>query len=94
MAIRSSFDVAVANLLTASATKILTGTMSRGSVLIANRGPNTIYIAPTEAKCTTVLGFPIPANGSVELDETNGDVWAIVETANQVSPANTRILTS
>lgn len=95
MAIRSTFSVDSVDVTNAAGgTKLVDRSMGRGSVLIANRGPNAIYIAPTSATATTADGFPIPAGDSVELDESNGEIWAIADTAAQVAPANTRVLVS
>lgn len=61
---------------------------------IVNGGPNAIHIGPTNA-VTTANGFRIPAGSTFPLQagvHLNGAIWAIAETAAQVSPADTRVL--
>jgi hypothetical protein len=91
MAIRNKFTSSAVVVQT-TPTKLVDQSMGRGSLLISNRGPNAIYLGGTDV--TTATGFPIPAGESIEMDETNGAVYAIAETANQATPANTRILVS
>ena len=57
-----------------------------------NEGPNDVYVAATQAKCTTAKGRKIPANGgTLDLIPNSTDtIWAITVTANQVSPADLR----
>jgi hypothetical protein len=63
-------------------------------VSIYNNGPNAIYIGGQNIAVTVATGFKIPSGGSFVLSPgtINGPIIAIAETANQVSPADTRVV--
>jgi len=81
--------------VTTSATQILaanTNVAQRSAVVIQNLGPNAIAV-DTVNTVTTATGIQIPTNGTLTLTAgINGTLFAIAATANQVSPADTRIL--
>lgn len=63
-------------------------------IAVFNNGPNAIYI-DSLANATGDLrntGFPIAAGGSGTFDPMQGAVVARAATADQVSPADTRVL--
>jgi len=61
-------------------------------ISVTNAGPNPIHIGA--AGVTTSNGFKIAAGGSFSLSPgiINGPIFAIAETALQVSPADTRVM--
>ena len=65
-----------------------------GRITITNRGPNIIHVGPTGV--TAANGFPIAASGGTkELlagANPNSAIFAIAETAIQVTPLDTRVL--
>lgn len=94
------------NVLTGSATKVPTTTMSnRNAIGITNLGPNTIYCG-WNTTVTTATGFPVIANASLSVDivavtqnakpGTVGAVapqlYCIAASADQTSPSNTRYI--
>ena len=90
MPYRSTFSVGVHSVETGAAVQIGQRAMGRGSVLIQNLdAANPIFIGPDNG-VTAGNGFRIGPGDSVELDETNGDIWAI-STGGTV---DTRVLTS
>ncbi|HKY59413.1 MAG TPA: hypothetical protein VJP59_00230 [Gemmatimonadota bacterium] len=74
-----------------TATLLLSASRHRSSVLIANAGPNAIYIGASGV--TTATGFPIAAGASRDFPNSTipEDLYAIAATANQSSPADTRV---
>lgn len=60
-------------------------------VIIQNRGPNSIYVS-TEAGVTTATGVEVASNGVLVLQRPRGKIYAVAATANQTTPANTRVL--
>jgi hypothetical protein len=76
-----------------TATSLYTATAGARRIVIANLGPNAIFIGPTSG-VTTTNGYPIAATtGTLELRiNTNGAVFAISATANQANPADTGLL--
>ena len=81
--------------LSTAATQLLganTNVVARGAVTIQNLGPNAIAVDTTNA-VTTATGVQIPANGVLTLTAgINGTLFARALTADQVSPADTRVL--
>lgn len=80
--------------LTASA-KQLSGndgiTSDRKRVRITNLGPNTIFIG-TSSAVTAANGYPVAAAAEREFRLDSGqDLWGIASTADQSSPADTRV---
>lgn len=59
---------------------------------ITNNGPNAIYVGSSAV--TVLNGFRIAAGGTFTFSEKiiNGPIYAIADTALQVSPADTRIM--
>jgi len=84
-------NVAVAT----AATQILaanTNVAERSAVVIQNLGPNAIAVG-VDNTVTTANGVQIPSNGVLTLTAgINGTLFAVAATANQVSPADTRVL--
>lgn len=62
----------------------------RERVTIQNLGPNAIYIGRDSSVATTT-GMQIPAGGVASLDYPQTPYYGIAVTANQSSPANTRV---
>jgi hypothetical protein len=76
-----------------SATQLLAATSGepRIAVVIQNLGPNAIAVG-VDNTVTTGNGVQVPTNGVLTLTAgINGTLFAIALTANQVSPADTRI---
>ena len=91
-------SVAAVQALTASSISILAAVTgdtraSRGPVLVSNLGPNTIYLG-TSSAVTTATGFPVPTNTTVTMTFIGpaDTLYARAATADQVSPADTRVL--
>lgn len=62
----------------------------RHAVTVRNLGPNRIYIG-TSNTVTTATGFPIDPGAAKTWDkEANSAFFVIADTANQVSPNDTR----
>jgi hypothetical protein len=78
-----------------SATQLLAANAAaeqRLAVVIQNLGPNAIAIG-TDNTVTTSNGVQVPTNGVLTLTAAiNGTLFAIALTANQSSPADTRVL--
>lgn len=77
---------------TATATLLTAGITDRKNITILNRGPNSIYIG-FDNTVTTNTGYEIVSGGTFSADY--GDrttVYAIAATADQASPADTRVL--
>lgn len=80
----------------ASAATLLTAanavTGSRGPIYIQNLGPNAIYVGGSGV--TSATGFQVPAAGSITIGAVYGGdaLYARAVTADQVSPADTRVL--
>jgi L-ascorbate metabolism protein UlaG (beta-lactamase superfamily) len=87
----------VVNVTTAAAVKVPTNcARDRNSLAVFNNGPNTIYCGGDSAVLTTT-GFPIGAGSQLAIDVAcNADgsaaIWCISATADQASPANTRVI--
>jgi hypothetical protein len=67
--------------------KILHENVRRVGVIIDNRGPGTVYIAPDRQRATPETGFRIPANMYVVDDFPPahlGEWWAVADTSNTV----------
>lgn len=75
----------------ATPTLLFAANPGRKGFLISNRGPNAIYIGGSGV--TTATGTAIPAGGTHENSNGyTGSLYAIADTAAQVSPLDTRIL--
>lgn len=79
-----------------TATQLLAANTSaqlRTRVLIENLGPNAIYVG-YDNTVTTATGEQVAAtSGVLELrGNINGTLFAVAATANQVSPADTRVI--
>jgi hypothetical protein len=76
-----------------TATQLVAGDHRRSVLAIANTGPNAIYIGNEDV--TTDTGFPIAATTGVFSADQHSvmeTLYAIAATANQASPADTRVL--
>lgn len=73
---------------TASASAFLPG--SRERVTIANLGPNAVFWDHTSG-VTAAAGNPIAASGVKVFENCTRPIWVIGVTADQVSPADTRV---
>lgn len=77
---------------TATATLLTAGTTDRKNITILNRGPNSIYIG-FDSTVTTNTGYEIVSGGTFSADYGDrATVYAIAATADQASPADTRVL--
>lgn len=85
-----------ANLLASGASNVLPNVMPPGAkrISIYNNGPNPIHVGGSNTTITTSTGFKIPAGGSFSFSPgiINPPLIGIAETADQVSPANTRVM--
>lgn len=88
-----SVTATAVQVLASAAVRITPRSASRGSVSVFNNGPNAIFVGPDNT-VTTATGFPIPAGTAKEFDETGAELWARAVTADQVSPADTRVFVS
>jgi hypothetical protein len=91
-------SVAAVQVLTGSSISILapvTGDTraSRGPIMVSNLGPNTIYLG-TSSGVTTATGYPVPTLTSVTVSfiAPTDTLYARAATADQASPADTRVL--
>ena len=80
--------------LASAATQLLAANHHRKSIAVHNAGPNAIYVGPSNV--TTATGYPIAAGASRDfsiffLPEA---LYARAATADQVAPADTRVLAS
>lgn len=80
--------VAVSNV---TPTLLVAATRHRQSIIVANAGPNAIYLGPSNV--TTATGFPIAAGASRDFPNTAipENLYAIAATAAQTTPADTRV---
>lgn len=81
--------------LASAATSLLAAapaTGSRGPITIQNLGPNAIYVGGSGV--TSATGLQVPAAGSIIVGAVYGSdaLFARAVTADQVSPADTRVL--
>jgi len=85
--------MAAVQLTTAASTLVAADPDQHREVTVANLGPNKIYLE-TNGTATVIGGLPVAATtGAVTVKLPAGvALSAIVETANQASPADTRIL--
>lgn len=58
--------------------------------LVQNLGPNAIYIGPTGV--TTANGFEVPSGGGVVSVPGSFELYGVAAVADQVAPADTRVL--
>jgi hypothetical protein len=80
MAIRSAITVVSVD-VPVTAVQLIAASMGRGSVIIQNLdAANPIFVGPSAAVVSTKgagAGFRIKAGDQLELDETNGAIFAI-----------------
>jgi hypothetical protein len=67
------------NPVTATPTSIVGGNPERTSLVICNLGPDTLFIAADQARCSTYSGFPIPPNTTLKLETLSG-IWGVTPT--------------
>jgi hypothetical protein len=79
--------------LASAAVLIETATAGRKRIKVQNLGPNKIYVGFSNA-VTSATGWEVAATGgTLDLDLANGSqVWARAVTADQASPADTRVI--
>lgn len=70
--------------------------LGRNAISIFNNGPNTIWCSE-KSTVTTSTGYPILANTQLGIDvvaqaSSAPTIYCIASTADQVSPANTRVM--
>lgn len=61
------------------------------SVLVQNRGPNSIFVGD-DSSVTTATGIEVVSGGSIRFKRGSSGVWGRAVSADQVSPADTRWL--
>lgn len=90
----SRITATAVNVLNSAPTKLMDADRHRSSCSIVNTGPNPIYIGPSDVATTT--GFALAAAARLDLIDffIPETLYAIAGTADQTSPANTRILQS
>lgn len=90
----SRITATAVNVLASAATEIAGASYHRKSISVHNAGPNAIYLGPSDV--TTTTGYPVAAGASVTLNDffIPDVLYARAATADQVSPANTRVLQS
>lgn len=90
----SRITATAVNVLASAATLIASASHHRKTISVHNAGPNAIYIGPSDV--TTTTGFPIAAGATHQFNEAfvPDALYARAATADQASPANTRIIQS
>ena len=84
-------NVAVTHAAAVALTTSSGRTMDRKNISIFNNGPNNIYIG-FKSTVGTADGFPVPPQTQWSMDlSSKVTVYAIADTADQVSPADTRV---
>ncbi len=84
--------MAAVDVLASAATLIYTPAGGRETVVVQNLGPNDIYV-DYSSTVTSATGLKIAANGTYSVGHVRRKLYARAVTADQVAPANTRILT-
>src|SRR5689334_2095583 len=93
----AKFSVQAVNVLNNAATLVPTANLSsRNAISIFNNGPNTIWCGD-KSSVTTSTGYPILAGTQLGIDlvaqgTTSPTIYCIASTADQSSPANTRVM--
>jgi hypothetical protein len=98
----SRIEVTDVDVSDSEATQLFAASAQRRTAFVANKGPNPIYVGPSDV--TAATGFPIPeedANGvpgylsplyySVGDQSVCEALYAIADTADQTGTANTRV---
>lgn len=90
----SRITATAVNVTNASPVLIASAGYHRKSLSVVNGGPNPIYLGPSDVATTT--GFTVAAGATVHLADffIPEGLYAIAGTADQTSPANTRVLQS
>jgi hypothetical protein len=92
--VASRITATAVNVLNSAPTLLTSAGYHRKSLSIINGGPNAIYLGPSDVATTT--GFTIAAGATAHLADffIPEGLYAIAGTADQTSPANTRVLQS
>jgi hypothetical protein len=67
------------NAVTSTPTSMAGGSPERTSLVITNLGPDTLFIAADQARCSVYSGFPILPNTSLRLETVSG-IWGVTPT--------------
>lgn len=86
--------MAAVQVLASANTTIYTPSGDLERVSVFNNGPNTIWVNTAQAASGDLrnTGFPIPAGSNGSFDPMRGALVARASTADQVSPADTRVV--
>lgn len=86
--------MAAVNVLASASTTVVASSDQWRSGIMFNNGPNTIWFS-TEGAAATTTGVPLAAGAATGFVLGPGEaLTAIASTADQSSPANTRVETS